>query len=148
MSSRALCSLIVVLGAMLLGGCSSVELGPNSAANEKARASIEAGGGDPDDWRVVNGCAAMGPCAVQLSPAARPGLVVARNLPGQGQLPWPLGIDEIRATVARAERAAASSGSSRQLRSPAASRAPELPGTAATAGGTPPPLVAPQPLRD
>lgn len=105
MSSRALCSLIVALGAMFLGGCSSVELGPNSAANEKARASIEAGGGDPDDWRVVNGCAAMGPCAVQLSPAARPGLVVARNsYRVKDSFPWPLGIDEIRATVARAER--------------------------------------------
>ncbi len=90
---------------LLLAGCSSVELAPNSAANEKARASIEAGGGEAADWRVVNGCAAMGPCVVELSPAERPGLVLARNrYRVKDSFPWPLGYDEIRATVARVER--------------------------------------------
>jgi hypothetical protein len=98
-------TLPIALVAVTTAGCSGVEVGPHSAANEKATASIEAAGGDPADWRVDNECAAAGPCEVELSSVQHPGKVVARNsYRVKDSFPWPLGRDEIRMAVARAEQ--------------------------------------------
>ena len=107
MTLRRMLPTALALAALLVAGCSGVEQGPHTAANEKAVASIEAAGGDPADWLVDNGCKAVGPCEVELSSAQRPGLVVARNsYRVKDSFPWLLGRDEIREAVAQDEQRA------------------------------------------
>jgi hypothetical protein len=97
--------LALALAASALAGCSGVTQGPHTAANEKAMASIEAAGGDPADWHLDNACAAAGPCEVELSRVEEPGEVLARNsYRVKDSFPWPVGQDEIRMAVARAEQ--------------------------------------------
>lgn len=90
---------------LAVSACAGVEHGPHTAANDKAMASIEAAGGDPADWFVDNGCAAAGPCDVELSLAADRDAVVATNsYRVKDSFPTAQGIDAIRRTVERAER--------------------------------------------
>lgn len=70
-----ICALVV-----FLAGCGTgVDSWPRPAADQAARDSILAGGGDPADWIVANRCGSSGTCGVEMSARCRRDRVVAIN---------------------------------------------------------------------
>ncbi len=99
-------AIILASAAILFSGCASgVDSWPRPAANDAARASIAAGGGDPGRWIVSNHCGASGTCGVGLAARCAPRRLVAVNRYRiKDSFPTLLGGDRIRRAAARSPR--------------------------------------------
>jgi hypothetical protein len=94
---------LLLLTTALIAGCGpGVDSWPRPAADAKARASIVAGGGDPERWIVRNECGSSGTCGVELAPRCAPDRVLAVNRYRiKDSFPTLLGTDRIERAVGR-----------------------------------------------
>jgi len=70
---------LVILLVVFSTGDTRISERPIEVAEGRAERTIEEAGSDPAEWNLEGDCVAMGPCHVDLSVPALPGLVLATD---------------------------------------------------------------------